>query len=1828
MPDVSTLVELLRWRATHQPNQIAYTFLLDGETEFTCLTYRELDQCARSVAMLLQNAGATGRRALLIYPPGLAYITAFFGCLYADVVAIPAYPPNPAKLDRTLPRLCAIVQDANPVVALTTTAIAAIAESLFAYEPDFKTLRWLATDTATNDYSAAWCPPSVTADTLAFLQYTSGSTSNPKGVMLSHGNLLHNLVLIQRAFAHSSASQGVIWLPPYHDMGLIGGILQPLYSSFPVTLMSPIDFLQRPFRWLQAITRYKATTSGGPNFAYDLCVRKITPEQRATLDLSSWTVAFNGAEAIRPDTMKRFGETFAACGFRETAWYPCYGLAESTLMVSGGQVTDLPVARTFCGSALEAHRVVTAITEPTKSQTLIGCGQALGDQQVVVVEPKTLARCAPDQIGEIWVSGASVAQGYWNRPEETKYSFQAFLSDSGAGPFLRTGDLGFLRDGELFVTGRLKDLIIIRGRNYYPQDIELTVERSHPALRPGGSAAFSIDVAGEEQLVVVQEVERRHQDAEIDTLAAAIREAVARQHELHIYAVTLLRSGSIPKTSSGKIQRYLCREGYLKGCLDAIASSVLEVGAKRTSGRNIPHLSRAALLATIPENRQSLLVDYLQGWIEQVLGASTSEVDVDQPINTLGLDSLMAIELQHALESDLEEIVSMTSFLQDSSIVQIANEILRSLARSSLAPKPVLVHMTETSASHPLSVGQRALWFLHQLAPRSVAYNLAFAARIRSKLDVPALRSAFQALIVRHSILRTTFIAYEGEPAQRIHGQMDVSFREEDASNWQATTLNDRLLEEAQRSFDLERGPLLRITLFRRPAHEHVILLAAHHIVVDLWSLTMLLHELGTLYSAGYAGQQSLLAAPVLGYTDYVRWQIDMLAGQEGERLWDYWRGQLSGALSVLELPTDRPRMPIQTYRGAVHSFTLDVDLIYQLNTLAKANGATLYTMLLAAFQALLYRYTGQDDILIGSPTTGRSRSQFADIVGYFVNPVVLRARCADALAFTALLAQVRATVIAALAHQDYPFGLLVERLQPERDPSRSPLFQVMFVMQKPHQLDTAGIAAFALGRGGAQLTIGELEVETLALEQQVAQVDLTLTLAEVAGRLEGALQYNVDLFDTTTIARMAEHLQTLLVHVAADSNCHLSDLPLLTADERRQVLVAWNTTSADYPHMACIHGLFEIQMARTPDAVALVFDRGQGSGVRGQNDGSPLHPFTPSPLQQLTYYELNRRANQLAHYLRQCGIEPEVRVGIGTDRSGVMVIGLLAILKVGGAYVPLDLAYPPARLVFMLNDAQAPVLLTQRHLCASLPSDNARVICLDEDWPLIAQFPEDNPVTRVSAANLAYVIYTSGSTGQPKGVMITHRSAVALLAWTHTIFTPAQLAGVLATTSICFDLSVFELFVPLSCGGMVILAENAVNLPARLASQPITLINTVPSAIRELLRIDSMPNSVGIVNLAGEPLQQSLVGQLYQRDSIQQVFNLYGPSEDTTYSSFAIMPRTLAGTPAIGRPIANTQIYVLDSRMQPTPIGLAGELYIGGHGLARGYLRRPDLTAERFVPNPFAEDKETRSPPTGAWQGDKETEDAASETQNSKLKTQNLRLYRTGDLARYRASGEIEFLGRIDHQVKIRGFRIEPGEIEATILQHSDVYKTVVVEREDVAGDKRLVAYIVTTNTERPGRDGSFVGELRRFLRTKLPEHSVPSSFVELAALPLTPNGKIDRKALPVPDRARPVLDDVLVPPCTPLEEDLARMWAQVLNLEQVGIYDNFFALGGHSLLAIQLLSRLRTTLQIEVPVHRFFEAPTIAGLSKHIEMIMWASQDMCAAPGAAPGDREEGQL
>ncbi|WP_424101436.1 amino acid adenylation domain-containing protein [Moorena producens] len=1036
----------------------------------------------------------------------------------------------------------------------------------------------------------------------------------------------------------------------------------------------------------------------------------------------------------------------------------------------------------------------------------------------------------------------------------------------------------------------------------------------------------------------------------------------------------------------------------------------------------------------------------------------------------------------------------------------------------------------------PLSFAQQRLWFIEKMALSSNAYNMPLTLNLVGKLDYVALEKSLNQIIARHETLRTTFSEINGTPVQIIQPSFELELPKKDLSGLtpseQTTKLQQLLQQENKLSFNLEVDPPIRAQLYELGTTEHILQITLHHIASDGWSLTVLPKELSAIYTATLEDQPSPLPELPIQYADFAVWQNNYLQGETLSSQLNYWKEKLQD-LPQLQLPTDHPRPPVQTFNGAGIPINIPAALTSKVKQLTQKQGTTLFMTLLAAFKVLLSRYSGQESIAVGSPIANRNRSEIEGLIGFFVNSLVMYTDLGGKPSFTEVLNRVKQTALEAYSHQDIPFEKLVEELQPERSLSQNPLFQVMFAVQQEEILKPS----FRL----PNLEVGWYEG---AGAEMTVRMDLELHLWPEGEEIKGLCAYNRDLFEAETISRMVSHYENLLSAAVETTERPISKLPLMKEAELEQILVEWNNTKIDYPTDKCIHQLFEAQVEKTPDAVAVVFEE-----------------------EKLTYSELNNQANQLAHYLQKLGVRSEVLVGICAERSLLMIVGMLGILKAGGAYVPLDPSYPSERLAYTLEDAAAPVLLASESVLDSLPEHQAKIVCLDTIGETITNEGTDNPDSQVTPENLAYVIYTSGSTGKPKGVAIEHHSPVAFCYWATQVFTIKELAAVLASTSICFDLSVFEIFVTLSQGGQVILAQNALALP-NIKSE-ITLINTVPSVITELSSINAIPDSVKVINLAGEPFSNQLVQRLYQQENIQSVYNLYGPSEYTTYTTFTLLKKGTTTEPTIGRPIANTQVYILDSHLQPVPIGVAGELYIGGDGLARGYHNRPELTAEKFIPNPFDNSTSTR-------------------------------LYKTGDLARYLPDGNIAFIGRIDHQVKIRGFRIEMGEIEAFVSQYPDVKENVVIAQSDPAGGKRLVVYIVPK--QESTQDTSLIPQIRKFLKQKLPEYMIPAAFVLLDAFPLTPNGKIDRRALPVPDTVPSGLSTAYVMPQTETEQLIAKIWQEVLQIEKMGIYDNFFEIGGHSLLIIKVHTKLQELYAQDISIIKLFQYPNISEFSKYL--------------------------
>jgi amino acid adenylation domain-containing protein len=1435
---------------------------------------------------------------------------------------------------------------------------------------------------------------------------------------------------------------------------------------------------------------------------------------------------------------------------QEAGWTGTAGLkiwcgGEALLPALGQQLREFgaavwnlygPTETTIWSSAYE-------VTEVDGTGASVSIGRPLANTQLYVLDGQL--RLVPvGVLGELYIGGDGLARGYLGQAELTAEKFVPHPFGTAGARMYRTGDLArYLGTGALEYVGRVDQQVKVRGYRIEVGEIEVALN-AHEAVREAVVVARA-GVDGENRLVayVVAEPE--------GVQSRELQQHLSSRLPGYMVPQAFVQLGALPLTPNGKVDRRALPEPELGRA---------ELGGAYVAARTPSEEVLAGIWATVLRLEQ---------------------VGVYDNFFALGGHSLLATQVMSRVREAFTVEVPVRALFEHPTVsgLTAAVEELRQGGAGLQAPALVAV---ERSGELVLSYAQQRLWFLDQLEPGSSAYNIPAAVRLQGALDVEALEQSFAEVSRRHESLRTRFAVLAGVPVQVIDeaGEFrllvtDLSELEEDEREAEAHRV---ARAEAQQPFDLAVGPLFRARVLRLGAEDHVLLCTMHHIVSDGWSMGLLIKELTSLYEAFTQGQPSPLAELTIQYADFAQWQRGWLQGEVLERQLNYWKQQLGGAPAALELPTDYVRPAVQSFRGAHQPLQLAAELTEALKELSRREGVTLFMTVLAGWQLLLSRYSGQADVVVGTAIAGRNRAETEALIGFFVNTLVLRTDLSGDPSFVGLLGRVREVALGAYAHQDVPFEKLVEELQPERDLSRSPLFQVLLLLQNAPQTATQlrGLELSAVGGAGAG-------------EATTVKYDLTLELTETGGGLVGTLGYNVELFQAETISRMVRHLELLLETVVQQPEQRLSELELVSAGEREQLLVQWNETAAEYAAEQCIHELFEAQVARTPEAMAVVYEG-----------------------EQVSYRELNERANQLAHYLKSLGVGPEVLVGLCVERSVAMMVGLLGILKAGGAYVPLDPSYPQERLAYMLADAKVPVLLTQEALLPALPPLAVKTFCLDSEWALTEGHSTANPCASATPNNLAYVIYTSGSTGHPKGVQIAQRGVVNLLeAMRHLQRTPpwSAVTGhrfgptpsvssdrglnsddvLLAVTTLSFDIAALELFLPLLVGARLVVvsretAADGAQLRLRLDTSGATVMQATPATWR-LLQEAGWTGTAGLkIWCGGEALLPALGQQL--RELGTEVWNLYGPTETTIWSSAHEVTEVDAAGPSvsIGRPLANTQMYVLDGQLRPVPVGVLGELYIGGDGLARGYLGQAGLTAEKFVPHPFAEGGE--------------------------------RLYRTGDLARYLGTGALEYVGRVDQQVKVRGYRIEVGEIEVALNAHKAVREAVVVARAGADGEKRLVAYVVT--------EGVQSRELQQHLSSRLPGYMVPQAFVQLEALPLTPNGKVDRRALPEPELGRAELGGAYVAARTPSEEVLAGIWATVLRLEQVGVYDNFFALGGHSLLATQVMSRVREAFTVEVPVRALFEHPTVQALAIVIDEAK-LSEGGLAVPPIVRVSREE---
>lgn len=1525
----------------------------------------------------------------------------------------------------------------------------------------------------------------------AYVIYTSGSTGKPKGVLVTHDNVTRLLAATGDWYRFNEHDVWTLFHSYAFDFSVWELWGSLLYGGRLVIV--PYLVTRSPEAFYELLSREGVTVLNQTPSAFRQLMQaeKTRPDP---LPLKLRFVIFGG-EALDLKSLKPW---FERHGDEQPQLVNMYGITETTVHVT--------------------YRPLT-IADVDSSASLIG--RQIPDLDVYILDQR-LQLVPPGVPGELYVGGAGLARNYLNRAGLTAERFlpNPFSNKPGERIYKAGDQVRYFEAGEIEYLGRIDQQVKIRGFRIELGEIESVLAQ---APRVAAAAVTIREEAGGGRRLVGYVVPEVGVEPNIGDLRAFIKERLPE----YMIPVAWVMLEALPLTVNGKVDRRALPAPEDNGLV-----AVTDFVAPRSP---------------VEEMLAEIWADVLR--VERV-GLSDNFFD-------LGGHSLLATQVVSRMRQVFQIEVSLNDLFDAETFVSLAEKVEAEIKLQRGLRRPPIIRR-ERSDFLPLSFAQQRIWFLDQLRPGTSTYNVRHNLRLSGRIDVNALRRSLTEMARRHEALRTSFTSIEGTPSQVVNEDYEMQVPVVDLSLLDETERlrAARKLTEAEirRPFDLLTGPLLRMTLLRLSGDDHVALLTMHHIISDAWSLRLLVREIVALYEAFTRGAASPLKDLPLQYADYALWQRDWLQGEVLEMHLSYWKNQLANIPSILELPTDRPRPRVQTDHGAVEFCEFSPELAQKLKVLSRDEGVTLFMTLLAAFQVLLHRYSGQDQIVVGTPIANRGHAEIEGLIGFFINTLVINTDLSDDLSFRELLQRVRDVCLGAYVHQDVPFEMLVEELQPQRSLSHSPLFQVMFTLQTAPS---------------DSLAIQGLKVGSFGTANRTAKFDLNLSLHDTKSGLVGGLEYNTDLFERETVERMVGHLGALLAGIASDPGQRVSELPLLTDAEQRQLLVEWNDTRQEYPRHRCVHELFEEQVARTPENTALVFED-----------------------ERLTYRELNQRANQLTHHLRALGVGPEVRVGIMTKRSVEMMVAVLGTLKAGGAYVPLDPVYPQERIKFMLADSGATVLLTHGEVADEVELDSGfaesdlLVVRLDELREELARQREEDPHVHVDADNVGYVIYTSGSTGRPKGIALPHRALTNLIEWHLTKL--ASGVTTLQFSSLSFDSSFHEAFSAWCSGGEVLVLSESQRLDvAKLAhtldeskTEKAILPVVVLQQLAEIYNENGahVLGSLREVITTGEQLQITTpIRKLFKRLRDCTLHNHYGPSEThvVTYHVLGSESDEWPSHPPIGKPIANTKMYLLDKNLHPVPVGVLGEVYIGGVMLARGYVNRPGVTAEKFIPDPYSS-------------------------------VRGARLYKTGDWGRYLTDGSIEFLGRIDHQVKVRGFRIELDEIESVLSKHDRVRECVVLARDDEAwGEKRLIAYVVAEPGSEPG-----VIEMRGYIQQHLPEYMVPSVFVTLDELPLTRNGKVDRRALPAPDLSR-ALSEESIAPRTPAEQVVANIFAEVLRVEKVGINDNFFDLGGHSLLATQLISRVVKVFQVDVPLQTLFDTPTVAAVIDALSE-QWSGRDV----------------
>lgn len=1874
---LGNLVDIAKWRAERMADEVAFTFLTPGENRADSISYQELDDRIRGIAAALMAQGQSGDRVLIAQPPGIDYICSLFACLYAGFVAVPVYPLDVFRLRHTLPRLQAITRDADARILLTSSEAlggarggTAEAVSEGGIEATVVSSLWglgiqavIRSDQVDRSLADAFRSPSVGDNDLAILQYTSGTTTAPRGVVLRHRHLVANARQIYGAY-HVPDAVCVFWLPPYHDMGLVGGLLLPLYAGRLSVLMSPTSFVQEPLAWLQAISDYRGTTTASPNFGYELCSRKVRDESLASLDLSSLRVAISGAEPIRAATLRRFSERFAASGFRATAFTPAYGMAEATLAITGKPLDDLPRVSRFQAERLHATRGVAVPWSPMTADgpapdprsaadesapgmaqgdaaraieasayvEVVSCGVPMDQTEVLIVSPESLEPLGQNRIGEIWVRGVAVSEAYWQRPELTLATFAARPCNSvaaisrdsvaansnpqadaaqgdrnsgsdvaGIGDvatpersgiltdgYLRTGDLGFIHEDELFVSGRLKDWIIIAGRNYFAHEIEAVVQAIDPALKVDGGVAFGIETGSDgddaqaagERLVVVQEL-LRPKKVNYATLVERIRATLAQHFDLNVATIVFVAAGSLSKTSSGKLQRAQCRDEFRRGELNELhrwdAADRGTTTAKTTAARTNDDAPSLAPLGVEPmaasTTRGSVAERLAPIWCEVLNLDSAAD---DQHFLDFGGHSLAAMALLSRIRERLGVIADFDTLFRAPRFGELTAELERlvlasdanvaSATATASAPSPVAI-----SQPSELTPSQRRFWLLDSLELRQAFLHVELSLRLEGSLDLDRLTRRIAELPDRHEGLRLRVTADEnGVPHRRLADASGIEVRHFDWRDESPAGLDERLSDLrtglTDERFDLASGPVFRAGLVQLPGDLTELILVAHHLVCDGASLRVLARDLALVPETA--------SPPTADLDSHFRPIASELSAKFLQAGMEHWSERLRSAPTDSRLATPSAESPAAAEPKAGASrfrqVNLDAELISRLQQRSRQWGVTPFEILLSAWHLLLGRYTESEDVVIGVPIAGRDTAELENAVGCFINTLPVRLGIASSGTFAQWVARVSDHWRADLRHAAVPLDAIIDRLSPpERSADRLPLIQHLLLHQPPAPGGLRIGGANCVDFCSAYSTLGAYDTALVCQWRETSSEAVPSRIAMEAaagsnrgiglGRCELGIAYNPQRLDERFAAQMLDGLVALLRDGLNQPAAELAQLEISGAEERGRREAA-NRAEHFHDVHETVLDQFSRQVERTPDAIAVIDRQG---------------PFT--------FADLELASNRLARVLRGRGVGPGSIVALSLSRGRGISISALATWKAGAAYLPLDPHYPAESIAQVLEDA--------RPVCTLTDADVDQAICRGEGRGDLTAAP----LPGATSSGLAYLIYTSGSTGKPKGVMIGHDNLSNVLK--SFARRPGLRSGerILASTTMSFDISILELYLPLVTGATSLIAPHSLSddpdaVLDWLHTYPADVIQATPSSLRMMLATGWSPRPGQTIWCGGEPLHADLAETLLASGA--KLWNVYGPTETTVWSLAGELTRPLRSPISIGHPIDSTTVRIVDTQGRDVPEGLAGELWIGGFGVGRGYWQKPETTDRRFVTTDGGE-----------------------------------RVYRTGDRVRRLCDGSLTFLGRSDRQIKLRGHRIELGEIEAAMLRFEGVREAAVTVVDHSPTDRRLIGFYQADQQATLTPAG-----LRQFLESRLAAAKIPALLVPLAAIPHTPAGKVDYRQLPsaqplaisaaVNPEPSAAANDALAglaglagpldrqPPATPTERHLARIWQEVLGGVEPSRDDHFFQVGGHSLMAAQVFARIRTRLGVHLPLREIYSHPTLRELAAKVDSCLGDSR------------------